>query len=304
MNRSSVLVLFAALFALPLAALGQELDPRAYSASPVGSTFVFMGFSNTSGDVVFDPSSVLSDVHANVNSATFSAGHVFDLAGRQASVALGVPYAWAQVAGNVGEERRSITRSGLGDPRLRLGLMLYGGKAMDRKEFATTPRSPILGVSLVVVPPLGQYMPDKLINIGLNRWAFKPELGYSYPMGHWQFDVYAGAWLFADNNDYFGGHQRSQDPILSFQGHLSYTIRPGLWAAIDATHYGGGTSSVDGASPSARQDNLRVGLTFSAPVPAVRGLSVKLAYSDGAVTRLGSDFQSVGLAFQYAWLAY
>lgn len=303
MIRISPLVVFAALLALPLAAFGQELDPRAYSATPVGSTFAYLGYNNTSGDVVFDPSSVISDVHANVNSATFSAGHVFDLAGRQASVAFGLPYAWAQVSGSVGEEQRSITRSGLGDPRLRLGLLLYGGQTLDREAFVNSKRTPILGVSLVVVAPLGQYMPEKLINISTNRWAFKPEIGFSYPMGRWQFDGYAGVWLFADNTDFYGGHRKSQDPIVGLQGHVSYTIRPGLWAALDATQYRGGTTQLDGVDNSGRQNNLRLGLTVSLPVPIVRGLSVKLTYSEGAVVRLGSDFKSVGMAFQYAWIA-
>jgi hypothetical protein len=299
----NTLAALAALVAFPVFTGAQELDPRAYSASPIGTTFSMLGFSNTNGDVVFDPSSVISDVHANVNAATLSAGRAFDLAGRQATIAFGMPYAWAQVAGNVGEERRSIARSGLGDPRLRLGLLLYGGQALDRKAFASSKRTPILGVSLQVVAPLGQYYPDKLINIGLNRWAFKPEVGFSYPLGRWQFDTYAGMWLFADNTDFYGGHRKSQDPIASFQGHVSYTIRPGLWAAVDATHYSGGTTELDGVANSERQSNLRVGLTLSVPVPAVRGLQVKLAYSDGAVTRIGSDFKSVGIAFQYAWIA-
>jgi hypothetical protein len=297
-----ILALLAAL-SLPMFAGAQELDPRAYSASPIGSTFVFAGFSNTSGDVVFDASSVITDVHANVNSATISAGRVFSLAGRQASVALGLPYAWGQIAGNVGEDRRSITRSGLGDPRLRLGLLLWGGEAMDARTFMSRPRNPILGASLVIVAPLGQYMPDKLINIGTNRWAFKPELGFSYPAGRWQFDAYAGLWLFSDNTDFYGGHRKSQDTIASFQGHVSYTIRPGLWAAVDATQYSGGVTSVDGVPNSSRQDNLRLGFTLSAPVPRVKGLLLKLTYSDGAVVRVGSDFKSVGLAFQYAWIA-
>jgi hypothetical protein len=300
--RKSLAVL-AALIALPLVAVGQELDPRAYSASPVGSTFVLLGVGNTSGDVVFDASSVITDVHASVNSASISTGRVFDLAGRQASVSFGLPYAWAGVSGSVGEQQRSISRSGLGDPRLRLGLMLYGGQAMDAKTFATTRRTPILGVSLQVVAPLGQYMPDKLINIGTNRWAFKPEMGFSYPMGRWQFDAYAGVWLFADNSDFYGGHRKSQDPIASFQGHVSYTIRPGLWAAVDATQYSGGVSSVDGVANSGRQDNVRLGVTLSVPVPKVRGFTVRLAYSDGAVVRVGSDFSSVGMTFLYAWLA-
>ncbi len=288
---------------MPTIGCTQELDPRAYSASPIGTTFAILSGGNTSGDVVFDPSTEISDVHANVNSATVSFGRAFDLAGRQATVAFGLPYAWANVSGNVGEQQRSITRSGLGDPRLRLGVLLYGGQALDRAAFVNSKRNPILGVSLVVVAPLGQYDPDKLINIGLNRWAFKPELGFSYPVGHWQFDAYAGMWLFADNTNYFGGHRRSQDPIASFQGHVSYTIRPSLWVALDATHYSGGNTQVDGVENSSRQSNLRVGLTVSLPVPKVRGLSVKLAYSDGAVTRLGSDFKSVGMTFQYAWLA-
>jgi Putative MetA-pathway of phenol degradation len=299
MMSRNIFAVLVALIALPVVALGQELDPRAYSASPVGSTFVLLGVGNTSGDVVFDASTAITDVHASVTSASFSAGRVFDLAGRQASVSFGLPYAWAGVSGSVGEQQRSISRSGLGDPRLRLGLMLYGGQAMDLKTFATTRRTPILGVSLQVVAPLGQYMPDKLINIGTNRWAFKPEMGYSYPMGRWQF----GVWLFADNTDFYGGHRKSQDPIASFQGHVSYTIRPGFWAAVDATQYGGGISSVDGVVNSGRQNNLRVGVTLSVPVPKVRGLTVKLAYSDGAVVRVGSDFSSVGMTFQYAWLA-
>lgn len=298
----AVLVLFAAL-ALPELAASQELDPRAYSASPVGTTFVLLGYSNTSGDIVFDASSAITDVHADVDAATFSAGHAFNLAGRQATIAFGVPYAWGDISGSVGEQQRSITRSGLGDPRLRFGVLLYGGQAMDAKTFVSTARNPILGMSLVVVAPLGQYMPDKLINIGTNRWAFKPELGFSYPLAHWQFDAYAGVWLFADNTDFYGGHRKSQDPVASFQAHVSYTIRPGLWAAIDATQYSGGITQLDGVDNSSRQDNLRLGITLSTPVPGVRGLSAKLTYSDGAVVRIGSDFTSIGLAFQYAWLA-
>jgi hypothetical protein len=299
----AVLVMAGAAIALPATGESQELDPRAYSATPIGTNFAFLGYTHTTGDVVFDASSLISDVHASVDAATFSAGHAFDLLGRQASIAIGVPYAWADVTGNVGEQEHAISRSGLGDPRLRLGVLLYGGQAMDAKTFASTPRNPILGASLVVVVPVGQYMPDKLINIGANRWAFKPELGFSYPKGRWQFDAYAGMWLFAKNSDFFGGHLREQDSIASFQGHVSYTIRPGLWAALDATHYSGGDITQDEIPSAPRQSNLRVGATVSVPVPQVRGLLVKFTYSDGAVTRVGSDFTAYGVAFQYAWLS-
>ena len=88
-----------------------------------------------------------------------------------------------------------------------------------------TPRT-TLGASLSISAPTGQYDPDKLINIGTNRWAFKPEIGLTIPHGPWMFDVFAGVWLFSANPDFFGGVHREQDPMPTLQGHVSYTFRP------------------------------------------------------------------------------
>lgn len=158
---------------LPLAAPAQELDPRAYVPGPIGVNILAAGYGDTSGDVLFDASSAISDVRADLVLATVLGGRVFGLFGRQSSIVLGVPYAWGDVSGNVGENRQAVSRTGVGDPRLRLATMLYGGPALARSEFAAAPRGLAIGTSLVVVAPLGQYYPDKLINIGSNRWAFK-----------------------------------------------------------------------------------------------------------------------------------
>lgn len=53
-----------------------------------------------------------------------------------------------------------------------------GGPAMQPKEFAKWKQKRLLGLSLKVVAPTGQYCGTKLINWDSNRWAFKPELGY------------------------------------------------------------------------------------------------------------------------------
>ena len=284
---------------LPLGATAQEIEPRSYSASPVGTKFAVAVLGNTRGEIVFDASSALSDVTASINTAAIGVGGVFGLAGRQSSLALAVPYAWGGASGNVGEDRRSITRSGLADPRLRFSMILLGGPALSRAAFQGRKRGPMLGVSLVVVPPLGQYDPDKLVNIGTNRWAWKPEIGVSFPRGAWQFDVYAGAWLFDDNTEFYGGRRRSQEPLTSYQAHVSYTFRPGLWAAADATYYSGGVTTVGGLRSADLQNNLRYGLTLSMALK--QGHSLKLGLSDGAMTRVGGDFVSVGLSWQYAW---
>jgi hypothetical protein len=277
----------------------QELEPRAYSPNPTGANFALLAYGYTWGGVLFDPSLPFSDVEARLNAGVLGYGQTFSAFQRSASVTLALPYVWGDVEGNVGEEFRAITRSGPGDARFRFAVNLIGGPALAPAEFAKrTPRT-TLGASLVVVAPLGEYDPQKLINIGSNRWVFKPELGIAHPIGRWYLEGYAGVWLFTDNGNYYGGQRREQDPLATFQAHVSYTVRPGLWMAFDATHYSGGRTTLEGVQRDDRQANTRVGLTLSVPMGA--GHSLKVSYSEGATTRIGGDYTSVGIAWQYVW---
>ncbi len=291
--------LFGVLLVAPLAA-AQELEPRAYSSSPTGLNFVVGAYGSSTGDVVFDASLPFRDVHAEVNTASFGASRTFGAFGRLSSAAVVLPYAWGSVEGNVGETFRRITRSGLADLRVRLAMNLIGGPALAPREFAARKSGTTLGTSLSVVAPTGQYDPAKLINLGANRWAVKPELGLSHPHGPWAFEAYAGVWLFTANDDFFGGSRRTQQPIGAFQGHLGYTIRPRLWVARDATFYTGGRTSIDGVEKDDHQENSRYGLTASLPVGSRS--SLKLAWANGFTTRVGGDFTTFSVAWQYRWL--
>ncbi len=282
---------------LPTArAAAQDLEPRAYSPSPVGASFVVAGYGRSDGRVMFDANAPITNAHADLNLATVGYGHIFNLAGRQASLALAAPYLWGEASGDVGEDRRTIHRSGLGDLRLRASLLLIGGPALSRQAFAARKPKPILGVSLVAVAPTGEYMPDKLINIGANRWAFKPEIGVSVPLGRWQADAYAAVWLYQDNDDYLGGKRLERDPMSAFQVHLSYTFRPGLWAAVDSTYYSGGATTTNGARDANRQENARLGMTVSVPIR--QGQAMQFVASKGALTRFGGDFTSVAVTWR------
>jgi len=277
----------------------QELEPRAYSPSPVGLNFILFSGSRSTGEVLLDPSVPIDDIQATVDAGVAGYGHTFALWGNSASVAFVVPYAWADVSGSVGENRQSVKREGIADVRFRVAMNLVGGPALTPKEFAQRTPKTTLGASVVVLAPTGEYFPDKLINIGSNRWGIKPELGLSIPFRRWLFDVYAGAWFFTDNDEFYGGVRRSQDPITTVQGHVSYTIRPRLWAAIDSTYYFGGQSTVGGVLKADRKENSRLGVTMSVPIGARQ--SLKMSWSEGASTRTGNDFSTWGIAWQYAW---
>lgn len=282
------------------AACAQELEPRAYSPAPIGTNFVVLGYSYQSGEVLFDPSLPFTDVRAFINGANVGYGRSFDLFGRFASISVAVPYAWASVEGNVGETHGEITRSGLGDLRVRFVVNLLGGPALTPPEFVKHMPETTLGVSLTVSAPTGQYSAEKLINLGTNRWAIKPEVGLSHPAGPWTLEASAGAWLFTDNTAvYPGSVVRSQDPLYTFQAHVGYTFRPGLWLAGDATFYAGGQTYADGVANDTRQSNSRAGVTLS--IPLGRAHALKLAAATGVSARVGSRFDTYAIGYQFRW---
>jgi len=273
------------------------MEPRSYSPNPTGVQFVALSYGRSTGSVVVDSSLPLSDVDARLNTGVLGYGRTFALFGRSALATVGVPYVWGNVSGNVGENRREITRSGLGDARLRLAMNLIGGPALTPHDFARRHPQPTLGTSITISAPVGQYDPQRLINVGSNRWAIKPELGVSFPLGRWYLEAYGGAWFFTENDEFFGGARRKQDPIVGIQSHIVYMMRQGFWAAFDATAFRGGRTTVNDTHNADLQSNTRVGLTLS--IPASDGHSVKLVWTHGLTTRLGADFQTIGVAWQY-----
>jgi hypothetical protein len=269
----------------------------------VNGTFLVTGFSVSHGAIVTDPTLAVTDVDATVEAPSLGVARSFSLFGKTAQAFGAVPYAWAQVSGKVVEEAKDITRAGLSDMRIRFSILMRGAPAASVAEIAKAPRRTILGTSLNIVAPTGQFFPDRLINVGTNRWAFRPEFAVSRPIGQrWLLDLYSGLWLFTANDTFYPGHaSRSQSPMGAFQAHVSYNFTRQSWAAFDATYYVGGRSTVDDVENDDRQNNVRVGGTLVLPVG--RRHSVKLAVSRGAIVRAGTDFTTVSVGWQTAWLS-
>lgn len=288
---------FVAALLMPVLALAQELEPRAYSNAPIGTNFIAAGYAHYGGRVLLDPSLPVDDVDAAVDVYSLGYARFFGLLGRTASFSIGIPFVEADLRGNVMDAPAEVHRSGFGDLRLRGALNLFGHPALTREEFIRQPEALSGGVSLSVVAPTGQYDSSRFINIGQNRWAFKPEAGISWPIGNWFTEAAAGIWLFTDNDDFSGGQRRSQEPIGAFQLHAGYSFRPGLWLAGDYGYYWGGRTAVDGVDNEDEQRNSRLGLVLSLPLGS--GWSTKLGWSKGAVVRAGGDYRILTLAVQY-----
>jgi hypothetical protein len=277
----------------------QELEPRAYRTLPTGLNAAVFAYAFSSGNVVSEPSTPIEDLEAEAHTVILGYLRSFGLFGRSASLTLTAPYVYMSASATLDGSFVEGDRTGWATPRARLAVNLLGGPALTPKEFAQYKQRRNLGVSLTVAPPGGQYTSDHVINFGTNRWAFKPEIGYSSIKGKWIFEAAAGVWIFTTNTDAPGGVTRRQDPIGSFQGHISYSFKPGLWLALTANYFTGGRTSIDGVEKDDLQKNSRIGLTLSLPMG--RGKSVKLAAHTGAVTSIGADFDIATVAYQILW---
>jgi len=287
------------LIAFPL--LSQDLDPRAYIHVPSNTRTAVGGLSYSYGGVVTDPTLPIENLEANVQSFVLSYVHSFSLFGLTSQAMAALPYSWAQVSGVVQNQPGSISRSGFADMRLRLSVLVLGAPAATREELAKAIRKTVVGVSLNLIAPTGEFYPDKLINLGTNRFSFRPEVAISHPLGkRWLMDVYSGVWFFSNNTSFYPGNSvRSQQPMGAFQAHISYNIKPRFWLAVNATYYVGGTSSVNDIYNDDRQNNSRIGLT--AVMPFRKSNSIKLSISQGVVVRAGQDFTTFSVGWQTSW---
>ena len=282
----------------------QDLAPRAYVITPRSTNAVVLTWSYYNGGLDFNGTIPITGATGNYHIPILSYYHSLSFFGRSANVTASLPYGVGTFQGEALGREGSLYRSGLLDSSFRVSVNLIGGPAMSLKEFSKWKQKNLLGVSLKVVAPTGQYNGRKLINWGINRWAFKPEIGYSRRLwDKWIADAYGGVWFYTDNPEAFNRPvptPQSQAPIGSFEGHMSRDFGNRLWASVDVNFWFGGVTTLNGIrNPATRKANSRLGGTFSAPLTSHQ--SIKIAYSHGTYIRFGGDYHNLQVAWQYTW---
>ena len=299
--------LSAASWCLASALSAQDLAPRAYVISPLHSNAFTLTYSFYKGDILLDGALPVNNATGSISIPTFTYYHSFDFLGRSANIVASLPYGVGDFHGNVVASTKTYAyRSGLMDSVFRFAINLKGGPAMNVEEFRKWTEKTVIGVSLKVIVPTGQYDSSRPLNWGTNRGSFKPEVGYSRRWGHWVLDGYGAVWLFTQNNTFFtfpppAEQTQTEKPILACETHLSYDVKPRLWVSLDGNFWYGGRTTVGGVQNAhTLQSNSRIGLTLSAPF--TKHQSLKLSYNAGAYINYGGDYHNVSLAWQYSWI--
>jgi hypothetical protein len=248
-----------------------------------------------------DASLPITGVDSKIDSFVVAYQQTVGLFGRTSNIQLEVPFATGTTEGMLasGPGRRDV--SGSGDIAALLSINLIGAPAMDRESFQKFRQDPkpILGASLKIVAPTGQYDADKLVNIGTNRWAIRARLGYLRALGsekRWVMELAVATWFFEDNDDFLG-QTRTQDPITAIDLSVVRRFRPGFWGSLDLNYYVGGRSALGDNKAEDIQRNSRIGITLAYPFKGRH--AIKASISNGIATKSGGDYRTIGITYIY-----
>lgn len=279
----------------------QEFEPRSLGNLPVKSNFAILGYGYSTGNVLLDPAISIDDLNARVHMLAVGYLRSFNLFGTLAKVEAIVPYALGDWEGNYQGIDTATSRNGFGDMRFRLSVNLLGSSARKLSEFRSYKQKTILGVNLQVITPTGQYFSDKLLNLGSNRWTFRPQIGVSQALNKWIFELYVGGWFFTANNNFWGGNKLTQNPIGVSKVHVIYSFPKGVWLAADIGYGIGGKTFINDVEKDTHMSGLRFGLT--AMIKLKQQHFLKFYVVSGIRFEQGSDYDIFGMAYQFNWLS-
>lgn len=298
MHRVALLGL-AAIIQAATQVCAAELEPRAYVNTPPGLNFLVTSYAYSEGGLSTDPSVPIMDAQLRIHTEVLAYARTLDVWGKPGKFDVIAPYSQLSGTALVAGQPRERDVTGLNDPRFRFSVNFYGAPLLSMQEFASYRPDLLIGASLQVSAPVGQYDSSKLVNLGSNRWFVKPDIGISKTLGLFTLELSGSITFFTDNDDYFGGKTLEQDPVYSMQAHLTYDFGHGIWGALDGTYDFGGRTTVDGVRGNEELGNSRVGATLAVPVN--RNSSIKFYTSTGVTTVTGSDYTLGGVAWQYCW---
>ncbi len=278
----------------------QEIEPRSYAVVPTGLHAMALSYTFSSGNVITAESSPIQNL--NVTNNVFNLGYVrtYKLFNKLARLAVSVPFGFLNGSAKFQGIDTAGSRTGFYDGRIKFGVNLLGSPALAPQDFQKFQEQTVFGASVVISVPIGQYYPSKLINLGSNRWGFKPELGLSHREGRLFYEIYSGVWFYTENTDFFKSYVQKENSLFTFQAHVDYTFKHGKYLALNGGYANGGETSLNGVEQHDEDQNWRLGATFSTPI-FNRHQSIKAMVNTGIATKAGQNYTALTIVYQYSW---
>jgi hypothetical protein len=300
MNQRLLACFVFTLLYTPHRALAQFNDARAYDNTAVGTNQLELNYAHVHANASLDPSLAIADARLNINQGIVDYMYYFGLFHRLAWVEAGVPF--AGLSGSVAGTNVHGSANGAGDSSYQLAILLKGGPALTVEQFDNYKRATSLGLSLTIPAPTGSDQSNKILNLGSNRWSFKPEIALNHPFGvarKWEFDVYGNVSFYTDNLSYHGKEVLRQQPLPGIEGHISYSFNDRVWISLDTRYSFRATTFLDGVSQNNAQQNFSLGSELNIALSPQNSLT--LEFAKVLVHQNGPAATAFSMKYDYTW---
>ena len=300
MKKRLLLACLALVSCFPQPARAQFTDPLTYTNSPAGLNQLELGYAYVHANSSIDTSIVIANANVNLNQGTLDYTRYFGLLHRLMWVEAAVPV--AGLSGSVSGTTIQGSTTGAGDSSYSVAMLLKGGPALSESQFESYEPETTLGVSFTMTAPTGSYDPNKILNLGSDRWSFKPEAGLSCPFGlkqKWEFDTYGNVYFYTDNSSYRGREILRQQPLPGVEAHLSYAFTERVYSSLDTRYSFRGTTSVGGVDQDNPQRNFILGTELN--VSLNRRNALILEFARALVHRNGPALTGFSVRYDYLW---
>ena len=278
----------------------QFTDPHAYDNSPVGINQLELSYAYVHANASIDTSLIVGGARLNLNEGAIDYTRYFGWVRRLMWVEARVPV--ADLSGSVSGTNIHGSTTGAGDSSYSLGVLVKGGPALNVAQFENYKPVTILGLNLTITAPTGSYAPDKIVNLGSDRWAFRPEFAVSHPFGpeqRWQIDTYANVDFYTDNTSYKGKQILRQQPLPGLEGHISYSFTDSFWASLDTRYSFRGTTFVNDITQDNAQQNFILGSELNISLNPRN--SLVFVFAKALVHHNGPAEVGFSMKYDYTW---
>lgn len=263
-----------------------------------------VGTAATDGDIYFNPVMQIEDGRFELYSAVASYMRTFEWLGKSSRVDVMLPYANGRWDGLLQGEYASVRRDGPADPRIRFSMHLLGSPPLAGQELVehvvNNPVRTTVGAAIAVNLPFGEYLPDRLINLGRNRLAIRPQLGVLHHRGPWQFELTTTLSFYGDNDEYLSDNRLEQDHQWFVQGHVIRSFARRFWGSVGAGFSFGGEANLNGVALDNEDRTRFLALSFGTSIG--KNHAVKIAFVNAETNVLvGTDSNSLVMAWATNW---
>jgi hypothetical protein len=192
---------------------------------------------------------------------------------------------------------------GFGDPNAQLSVNLAGAPAI-KSFYHISKYEPkaVLDIAVMGAFPIGEYDPDKVVNLGLNRWWTRVALPFTYHLGPFvpgyraSVEIIPSVMLFGSNDDVLG-HTLANDPLYQLEAHVTRDFTARFFSSVDVLYRHGALSEIDGSEVAGELDILSAGFTLDYHVNDNVGLRVSYHSIVGGDSNLDGDMFRFGVNF-------